>query len=149
MTKYYDEKLKQGQEYQDFVVSELYKIGIPVITYTSKKYQIGEGENKAGFEIKFDDRFKKTGNLYIEIAEKADPNNPNFIPSGIYCRDNAWLYVIGDYQSIYIFPKELLKQLHATGIYKEVKIETSRGYLLPKKDAEEFSIKKLFLKNRK
>jgi len=139
--------LKEGNHYQDFVVDELYKIGLPVITYTSKEYQYTFGENKAGIEIKFDNRLKETGNLYIEISEKTNKDNLEFIPSGIFREDNSWLYVIGDFQFIYIFGKKFLKQLHFLKRYREVEIETSRGYLLPKDDAEKYSLKKIIVKS--
>ncbi|RXG67069.1 hypothetical protein ES695_00020, partial [Candidatus Atribacteria bacterium 1244-E10-H5-B2] len=140
MTEYYDKKLKQGQEYQDFVINKLYELGIPVVTYTSKEYQFTEGENKAGIEIKLDDRFKETGNLYIEIKEKSHPDNEDYVTSGIYRNDNSWLWAIGNREYIYIFGKKVLKLLHASKRYQEVenKTKTSKGYLLPKKDAKEY-----------
>lgn len=75
MNAYYQEKLKQGLYYQDFVIEELYKIGLPLISYSSKEFQVLIGENKAGLEIKNDNNYKKTGNLYIETAENPPKQN--------------------------------------------------------------------------
>lgn len=141
MTEYYKKKLTEGLYFQDYVVELLYEIGLPIISYSSKEFQQLIGENKAGIEIKYDQKFRNTGNLYIEIAEKSNPNNLNFVPSGIYRNDNTWLYIIGDEKTIFIFSKKLLVQLHKTKKYKEVQIETSKGYLLPLQDADKYSAK--------
>lgn len=134
MNQYYKEKLMLGLHYQDFVVEELYKIGLPIISYSSKEFQFNIGENKAGIEIKNDQNFRKTGNFYIEISEKSNPKNKNFIPSGIYRTDNTWLYLIGDEKDIYIFAKNQLVAIHKNNIYREVEIPTSRGFLFPVND---------------
>ena len=141
MNEYYKEKLKQGLHFQDFVVEELYKIGLPIISYSSKEFQTLIGENKAGIEIKNDTNYTKTNNLYIEIAEKSNANNPVYIPSGIYRNDNTWLYLIGDYKKIFVFGKSLLLQLHKINKYKQIEIPTSKGYLLPLADAEKYAIR--------
>lgn len=141
MNQYYKEKLEQGQQYQDFVTEKLYKIGLPIISYSSKKYQYTIGENKCGFEIKFDDKLKNTGNLYIEVAEKSNAVNENYIASGIYRNDNTWLYIIGDYSIIYIFSKKQLRKIYEDTkrieTFKRVTIPTSKGFLVPAKYAEE------------
>lgn len=138
LNEYYSEKLSQGLQYQDFVVERLYDSGLPIISYSSKKYQQMIGENKAGLEIKNDTKFRETGNFYIEIAEKSKPENENYVISGIYRNDNTWLYLIGDYQEIYVFAKNQLILLHQKGKYKTVKTDTSKGFLLPCVDAKKF-----------
>lgn len=138
MNDYYMEKLEQGLYYQDKVMEKLYEVGLPLISYSSKKYQQMIGENKAGIEIKNDTKFSVTNNFYIEIAEKSDPSNPNYIPSGIYRNDNTWLYIMGDEKVFYIFSKKHLKFIHSKNKYKEVQTLTSKGFLLPKKDADLF-----------
>ena len=65
MTEYYKEKLEQGLQFQDYVIDLLYDAGLPVVTYSSKQYQNNVGENRGGLEIKNDERFRETGNLYI------------------------------------------------------------------------------------
>lgn len=141
MTQYYAEKLKQGLHYQDFVVEELYNIGLPIISYASKEYQNMIGENKCGFEIKFDSKWQETGNLYIETAEKSNPNNFKFIPSGIYRNDNTWLYIIGDYIKIFIFGKKHLILMHKKRYYNNKEISTSQGFLLPIDEADKYALR--------
>jgi len=145
---YYNDMLKKGLSYQDFVVEKLYDIGLPIISYASKEYQIKFGENKCGFEIKFDDRLEETGNFYIEIAEKSNSNNFNFIPSGIYRADNTWLYLQGNYKKIYIFAKNQLRKLYESNQYKKIEISTSQGFLLSLKVAleKDFIIKIIEIK---
>lgn len=138
MTDYYKEKLQQGLYFQDYVVELLYKNGIPLISYSSKEYQNMIGENKAGIEIKNDMNFRKTGNLYIETAEKSKAENQCFVKSGIYRNDNTWLYLIGDKETVFVLSKKQLQILHKKNKYREVEIATSRGFLLPVADAEKF-----------
>ena len=141
MNEYYRQKLEEGEQYQDFVTEKLYEIGIPIISYSSKRYQHIVGENKCGFEIKFDNNTKKTGNLYIEIAEKSNELNKEFISSGIYRNDNTWLYIIGNYEKIYIFSKKHLRKIFEDvkriAFLRRIETKTSRGFLLPAKYAEE------------
>lgn len=142
MTPYYKEKLQQGLEYQDFITSILAKeLAIPLSTFNSKQYQYNCGENMQGVEIKFDDMYKKTGNLYIEIAEKTNANNISFVSSGIFRNDNTWLYVIGDYSTIYIFGKNILQRVYNANIHKRVEIATSKGFLINKEFAEKWALK--------
>lgn len=141
MTEYYKEKLEQGLEFQDFVTDILFnELFIPLSSYQSKKYQL-KGENKQGIEIKFDDRFNDTGNVYIEIQEKSKADNLNFVDSGIYRNDNTWLYIIGNYKILFIFGKNTLRLMYKSRRYTEVEIPTSRGFLIPKIDAEKYALK--------
>ena len=135
-TNYYHEKLQQGLEFQDFVVDKLFSIGLSVISYSSKKYQNIVGETKNGIEIKFDNLYKKTGNLYFEIAEKSNSNNKNYINSGIYRNDNTWLYCIGDYEKLFIISKKHLIEIHRNNKVKEKITSTSKGFILDVKYVE-------------
>ena len=144
MTDNYKLMLEKGLQFQDFITDILIKeLGISLSTYSSQKYQNLKGENKQGFEIKFDDKYKDTGNVYIEVAEKSNPLNENFISSGIYRNDNTWLYLIGDYKEIFIFSKKHLKLMYESKKYKEVIISTSKGMIIKKEDAEKYCIKKI------
>lgn len=142
--EYYSEKLQQGLEFQDFITDLLIKeIGISLSSYSSKKFQNAVGENKQGFEIKFDNRMIETGNIYIEVKEKAHPDNANYVDSGIFRNDNTWLYLIGNYTTVYIFGKSLLKLMYKSGKYKEVQISTSIGFLLPVEVADKYCLRKI------
>ena len=151
MTEYYKDKLEQGLEYQDFITDLLLKeVSLPISSYASRRYQAKRGENAQGVEIKHDSRMSETGNVYIEIAEKTHPDNPNFIQSGVYREDNTWLYVMGDYTVVYIFSKKFLRLMHETGKYREVETippgeikPTSKGFLLNKDQTERYCIKKI------
>lgn len=138
---YYRDRLEVGLEYQDFIADLLFsELFIPISTYQSRKYQL-RGENKQGIEIKFDDRYRTTGNLYFEIAEKSDPSKANYFPSGVYRDDNTWLYIIGDYAAVFIFGKRFLIELHKTGKCREVETPTSRGFLLPISDGLKYALR--------
>ena len=67
--------------------------------------------------------------------------------------DNTWLYIIGNYETIFIFSKRLLQSLSRTGKYKHLEngTKTSVGFLLPKQDAEKYAAKILYpsAENRK
>jgi hypothetical protein len=131
LTEYYAKQLEDSREFQDFIVERLYEIGISVVMYTSEKKQL-LGENKLGIEFKHDKMMEKTGNVYIEYAEKSDPDNANFVDSGILRKDNTWLWAIANDKVIYIVSKRVLRR-----IYEEKPSfatftgnKTSRGFLL-------------------
>lgn len=143
---YYNEKLEKGLEYQDFVLDTLYdKLGLIISYYSSRKYQYEKGESKTGIEIKYDMLYKDTGNLYIEYAEKK-PNANYYVISGIARQDNAWLYVIGNHDIIFIFAKSFLQQLKNVKGIRHIQKDTSKGYLLPGDMAKKYAIKVLNLK---
>lgn len=149
--EYYKEKLEQGLEYQDFITELLMKeLGLSISTYSSKIYQYKKGENRQGVEIKHDDRYRQTGNLYIETHEKAHPDNPGYVISGILRDDNTWLYVIGDYSNVFIFAKKYLVKLfndNRTDVFRIVEnnTKTSKGFLLSRKMAERYCIKYILI----
>ena len=146
MTENYKEMLQKGLEYQDFVTDVLInELGISLSSYGSTKYQYTKGENKQGFEIKFDDKYKTTNNLYIETEEKSNKLNLYFVESGIFRNDNTWLFVIGNYEEIFIFSKKHLKLMFASKKFRIVKTETSKGFLIDKTNAEKYCIKKIII----
>jgi len=139
---YYAEKLQEGLQFQDVVTRELYKRGIVVVGYASRRFQINKGENMLGAEIKRDGNFRETGNLYIEVAEKSHPDNTDYIPSGIMRNDNSWLFVIGDEMTIYIFSTLYLRKM-IDRWPKPKPTPTSIGHLMPLEDAEKYCIRKI------
>ena len=143
---YYTEKLEQGLVFQDIVTKALYQRGIVVVGYASRRFQNSEGENMLGAEIKNDMRFRETGNLYFETAEKAHPNRPEYSKSGIHRQDNAWLYVIGDEKTIWIFSTKYLRMLESK--YPKAQIPTSKGFLMPLNDADKFCLRRIDLKDK-
>lgn len=140
--KYYEEKLKTGAEYEKHIAKVLNeKLGITLDFFVGKEEQL-KGETKQGIEIKHDERMKETGNLYIEYSEKSHPNLPGYYPSGISRDDNTWLYIIGDYNNVYLFGKNQLKLL--ADEFKHVQTPTSEGFLIPVTRADNLCLMKLW-----
>lgn len=102
--------LEEAWKYQDFITEQLFKIGISVNAYQSVDYQLEHGESASGIEIKNDKQMAKTGNVYIEFSQTTLRGSTNR-DSGINQKDDSWLYVIGDYQKIFIFGKNQLRSL--------------------------------------
>jgi hypothetical protein len=141
---YYRERLELGQRFQDFVAHGLYRLGIPLICYQSREFQLKYGENQLGLEIKFDDLLKTTGNFWIETAEKTDPSNPHWVASGIE-RGDAWLYGIGNYEEFWIFGIRTLQEYRASHEprLQKNKTETSLGFLLSRREGSPLAIKQI------
>ena len=133
--------LETGAQFLDFVMETLMKRGVVLQPYTSRKNQFSLGESLQGWEVKLDNRFTETGRLSIEIAEKSKASNAAWIPSGIYRRDNTWLYIQGNYEYLFIFMKKFLVSLHKSGRYKEDVIPTLKKFYLPLADAEKYGYK--------
>jgi hypothetical protein len=131
---YRHNKIETGLVYQDFICDLLLRtLGLPVVQYASKFYQQQVGESRTGVEIKHDERYARSGNLWIEVAEKAVPRPGPYAPSGIYRSDNTWLYVIGNYDVVFLFGKTTLQNLVASKRFPllENGLKTSEGFLLP------------------
>ena len=136
---YYIGNLEEAKEFQDFVCISLINRGIVLSNMSSKKYQYNHGENIQGFEIKYDKKFRTSTNLYIEYQEKSDPNNTNYVESGILRNDNTWIYCLGDYDGIYLMQKSVLKAMYiGNNTYRHVSTPTSKGYLLPVCEADKY-----------
>jgi len=128
MTSYYEKMLNTGLKYQDFLTKELIRYGIILMNYSTKEYQNNYGEGYTRYEIKFDNKFKNTGNLYIELYERSDIKY-KWTESGILRNDNTLFYLIGDYNKTYLFQKKVLQQIISK--YRHVETPTSKGVLLP------------------
>lgn len=117
MTDYYKDRLEKGLEYQDFVCDRLRQMNPAriILPYCSRKYQHEYGESGGGYEIKLDTRIRETGNIYIEVAEKSDPDNPEFVRSGIWRDDNTVYWLIGDYEEAFLFSKRQLQMICSSG----------------------------------
>jgi len=137
------DSFQSGLEFQDFVCEKLAREGIILQNLSSKKYQFDLGENLQGFEIKLDRRCTDTKRLSIEVAEKTQATNPSWVPSGIYRNDNAWLYIQGNYEVLYIFPTVFLRQLYQRGRFKIEELPTIKKFYLPFDKADQWCAKKL------
>jgi hypothetical protein len=142
MTNDYRQKLEESRIFQDKITILFHKkLHIPLNFFCSEVAQMQMGENYSGIEIKNDKKFRTTGNLYIEIAEKSDAQNTNFVDSGIYRKDNSWAFAIGDEQTMYLFLKKVLVKLCEENGYTKVIKPTSIGFLLPVVEAEKWAVK--------
>ena len=133
---YYKEKLREGLEYQDYVFEQLRHMdGMPIFlgAYASEKYQYMKGESLSGIEIKYDSQIGKYHNVFVEVAEKSDPNLSEYTPSGVMREDNSWLYLVGDYEQAFIFPKKLLRAfcIPENNDIKYKELPTALGYVFP------------------
>ena len=132
----YSADLQRGLEYQDYVFDQIRAMdGMPIFlgAYSSLKYQCGKGESPSGIEVKYDAKFRETGNLFIETAEKSYSYQASFHPSGVMSEDNSWLYLIGDYDEAFIFAKNLLCAFCVPNnpYVKYREIATAQGYIFP------------------
>jgi hypothetical protein len=135
--------VQDGLEFQDMVCDLLRPYGVFIQNYSSRRYQFDVGENPQGIEIKLDRRCTETGRLSIEVAEKSKAANANFVPSGIYRKDNTWLYVQGNQNVIYLFGRSFLRSLHKTGKYKEHTEPTVKAFFLPFEAADRYAVLKI------
>lgn len=151
MTDYYKAQLEDAAQYQDFIADQLRKSDPCIIiqAYSSRRYQYDNGESACGIEIKHDKKYAETKRLYIETAEKSNGDIAEFTPSGIFRRDNTWLYLIGDYEVAFLFSKHQLQKIYASkeswkqrGIFETQAKDpngkvTSKGFCYPAQKAIE------------
>lgn len=136
---YRENRMKAGILYQDFIVDLAWKQGLIISLYSSEEYQKGIGESRTGAEIKYDERYQETGNIYIETAEKAYPRDGDYVPSGIYANNNTWLYIIGNYNIVFVFMKSTLILLDKGNRYERKEIATSKGFIIPDNEAKKYA----------
>lgn len=139
----YQQRLKEGILYQDYICEQLHALGIVLQNMGSQRYQLRR-ENLLGLEIKYDKLFRGTGNLYVETHEKTHPANTIWVNSGIYRADACWLYAIGDYHDLWLFGKRSLQRLDVAGpswIVRPRATRTSKGFCIPIKYAYEIAEK--------
>lgn len=140
-TKYREQAFEDSEEYRDYITDRLHDAGIVVQQIVSKRGQFRVGENKLGLEIKLDRKFWRTGNLCIEVAEKAVPRPGDYVPSGIFRDDNSWLFGIGNKDWFYIFSQKYVRACyqHGTVAGKPIRHytrDTSKGFLLDHETAD-------------
>lgn len=136
MNERYSRDLERGRTFQDHVAELFAGIGLPLTVFSAVENQVKRGESLQGIEIKLDERFKETGNLFIETEERSHPHAEWH--RSFFSQSNIWAIAIGDYAQIYVLSVRLLKMIRHR--YKAVETETSKGFLLPLEDAEKYSI---------
>jgi len=130
---------EKGTAFETFVVAQLARFGYEVGLYETTHEQFTIGESRMGLEIKFDDQFAQTGNVYFEMAEKTRAQNRAFVPAGICRADNSLLYGIGNRAEFFVFGKRTLQRVHeafdrglvpALKDYAKRSTPTSQGFTL-------------------
>lgn len=94
--------------------------------------QITVGENEERYEIKKDQKFRTTGNLFIEVRERSPARS--WHPAGIHDATRPQCLVIGNEETFWIFDAGLLREQMPldAGVARWPRrtTETSDGYLL-------------------
>jgi hypothetical protein len=139
-------KQQEGLEFESYIIDWFCsQKNINLSHYTLLKEQINKGENRQGIEIKNDQRFQETGNLFISVER--DYGYTKY-ESGVY-KNQSWLYVIGNENEFYIFATKHLKQYYEHNKpqlfdgFKSIKNGVEKGFLLSKKQAERICIEKI------
>jgi hypothetical protein len=139
-------KQQEGLEFESYIMDWFCsQKNINLSHYTLLKEQINKGENRQGIEIKNDQRFQETGNLFISVER--DYGYTKY-ESGVY-KNQSWLYVIGNENEFYIFATKHLKQYYEHNKpqlfdgFKSIKNGIEKGFLLSKKQAERICIEKI------
>ena len=139
-------KQEKGLQFESYIMDYFAKHkNISLSHYTTYQEQIDLGENRQGIEIKNDQRFQDTKNLFISVER--DYSYVKY-PSGIY-KNQSWLYVIGNQDVFYIFATKHLKQYYEHNKpqlfdgFKSIKNGIEKGFLLSKKQAERICIEKI------
>ncbi|KKM76086.1 hypothetical protein LCGC14_1383680 [marine sediment metagenome] len=140
MTQYYKDKLAEGQQYENFVMSRWPDV-YPnrKLTIRESKYAQLKGETEEGIEIKYDGRMEETGRVYIEMQEKTHIDNEKYVESGIYRNDNSKLFLIGNMTQWFLFSKEKLvwlDRLDPPFLYRPKPTGTSIGFCIPVENAK-------------
>ena len=118
------EALEEDFEFQDFVAIVMWRHGLALVNMQSKRHQIAIGENLAG------------------LIEEKKKHATRWVPSGIYCPDNSWMWITGTYDILFVIPRATLIQMHKRGTYRATgRPDTSRGFLVPEPDARAASLK--------
>ena len=139
-------KQQNGLNFESYIMDWFAKEkNINLSHYTTYQEQIDKGENRQGFEIKNDQMFKKTGNIFISVARHYGYINR---PSGIF-KNQSWIYVIGDKHCFYLFSTKHLRQIYNEtkpklyNGFKTKKGGIEKGFLLSQKMADKYCIEKI------
>tara|TARA_A100000171_G_C2134453_1_gene149117 strand:- start:2761 stop:3231 length:471 start_codon:yes stop_codon:yes gene_type:complete len=132
-----EQKLKKGISFESYIADWFQREkGISLSTYHAHNEQ-RKGENRQGIEIKNDQCFNSTGNLFISVKRIYGTLHLNW---GVFKQDNTWLYVIGDKSKHWIFLRKTLQTYYKVKQPKlkkaAIKGGTELGFLLTLKQAD-------------
>lgn len=127
--------MTQSHRFELYINNIFLNRGLDIGLYYDKDRQY-TGESRAGIEIKFDAKLQETENLFIEYNERLTRYG-SYVNSGILKYDDIKHYLIGNFDEIFLLSKTELKGFYYFKNYRKVssRVRTSKGYLLPKKDA--------------
>lgn len=138
----FDKRLDIGKQFEVEASHFLTSVGFPIGLNFSAQGQWEFGESSAHCEIKKDQNFRRTGNLFIETRERRDDTGlSKWRDAGIYDASKPWFYLIGDKTIIWLLGVRSLKLQHKSGEHRFVSLPTSEGFLLPVPKANELCIK--------
>lgn len=124
-------KQKKGLAFETYIYNKLRdEWGLSLTHCTTKEEQYTIGENYQGWEIKNDQSFEKTNNLYISIERRYATKT---YASGLY-KDQLIpqrFYVIGNKKECFIFSTKILKQY-----YEKYQPQLIKGFTTDKKGTE-------------
>lgn len=137
---YYENDKERGETFEDYAAEALRLKGLGVQCFKSRLFQYETGENAGGVEFKLDERYRETGNLFIETHGRSSASY-EWSPGGVFRPDNTWLYCIGDWRRIFFFFKSQLAAEHRAGGHQEATAaaDTGKGFLLPHDRAVELA----------
>lgn len=118
-------KQLQANEFEEKVYDYFNDVhNIPLSHFVSKNGQFKRGENRQGFEIKNDQMFNKTGNLYISVKRVYDNIGKEY-PSGIYreTETSQLFYIIGDSNNFWVIATK-----HLRSYYEENNLSLVGGF---------------------
>ena len=144
-TKYYQQKIEQGRQYEIWVCERWpWCYGSPMthIIGEQDQYDIGDGYESGGLEIKNDNLIDRFHRIFIETHEKRKATNRKWVLSGIYKRAKYKWYLIGDYKRWYCFKRHTLITLDkddAPWLHrpKEKNDDTKKGFAFGVRHARE------------
>ena len=134
--EFYDKCFRKGRRYENFIAKKL-KLHL----YLTKSEQYIYGDTKEGIEIKLDNQVSKTDTILMEVCEKTDIKNKDYVPSGIFRQDKCDKYIIGNRKEAYLFYKKDLINIYKKNKYKIFDEKTRMYFLLPIKDAKKIALK--------
>ena len=143
----YYECLHEAQEFEQFWCEVIeHKLHLKLTRIQAKENQAKFlCDTKEGFEFKHNRGMEKYKGVFIEVSQKMDKDDPDFMLSSISKRDNSWMYCIGDFTKLYFVPKKALVAEYESKKYeiKPNKKKTALGFRLPLFRLEEISVLEL------
>ena len=120
-----------------------YKRGLRYQEFIAAYFGVGSGleddfEEANDLEIKLDDKYAKTGNLFIETAERPTTKFP-WKPAGPFHPYPKRSYLIGDRKKAWVFDNTQLKNLISNRSRVTNASDTAIGVLMPVYEASEIA----------